>query len=44
MEEKIVANRRGYNKENIKKLEAYLKLHDPKPNIQDNRGLRKPAQ
>lgn len=30
------------NKENLKKLEAYLKLHDDiKPDIQDNRGLRK---
>lgn len=28
------------NKSNIEKLQAYLKLHDVKPNIQDNRELR----
>ena len=43
MEKKTVATR-GINKNNLKKLEAYLKLNDPKSDIQDNRGLRKPTQ
>lgn len=44
MEKQIAANRRGYNKENLKKLEAYLKLNDAKSDIQDYRRLRKSAQ
>jgi hypothetical protein len=42
MEKKIVA--KDKNTANFRRLKEYLKLNDVKPDIQDNRGLRKPAQ
>ena len=44
MEKTNAANKRGVNKENLKKLEAYLKLNDTKSDIHDNRNLRKRTQ
>ena len=48
IEMKTVIKKKGRgesrNKSNLEKLEAYLKLHDVKPNIQDNRGLRNKPQ